>query len=477
MDEIHVKSTFTYKGGKIIGSSLNPTDPAKTVFAFMISSLSSIVRLLPCSSSSAEVLFPIIKDVIRDVEACGLSVHVLCTDNYPMNVNIFKIFEESTAAALNVSYQSRYHTSTNSQTADFIAIICNVWKLFNINTPNKGILHKDEFSVPLTYNDIRFMFLQRVVDWAECWRVMPDKRGKLSPQTFTSFRHSCIALPCIVNHLTGNCGYSYVLSSFLQNDPLEHHFGLYRMMSGAQYHISYCQVLETERRIKLSSILKLFSKKPVEDSISLKNFLESCSSSYDQDSHASFSLEMHLSAIQGYSGIELNKQILQSLSFIAGYSVHAYYKHSTKCQSCLLFLTENKEMEIEEPSDSEYRLIQIIDRGSLKWPSSDVIDAIITLWKVFSSIESQPSIFNNFITGPSRSILIQLTTSLIEDEQAEVWRVLCDECGTVMWDVLAKLLTATSNRLISNKIKNMNSQLPLKPCVENTRKLKKLKPN
>ena len=40
MDEIHVKSTFTYKGGKIIGSSLDPTDPAKTVFAFMVSSLS-----------------------------------------------------------------------------------------------------------------------------------------------------------------------------------------------------------------------------------------------------------------------------------------------------------------------------------------------------------------------------------------------------------------------------------------------------
>ena len=418
MDEIHVKSTFTYKGGKIIGSSLNPTDPAKTVFAFMVSSLSkrwsSIVRLLPCSSSSAEVLFLIIKEVIRDVEACGLSVHVLCIDNYPMNVNIFKLF-----------------------------------------SPSRLLEH--------------IVLLQRVVDWAECWQ--------LSPQTFTSFRHSCIALPCVVNHLTGNCGYSYVLSSFLQNDPLEHHFGLYRMMSGAQYHIRYCQVLETERRIKLSSILKLFSKKPVEYSIPLKNFLESCSSSCDQDSHASFSLETYLSAIQGYSEIELNKLILQSLSFIAGYSVHAYYKHSTKCQSCFLFLTENKEMEIEEPSDSEYRLIQIIDQGSLKWPSSDVIDAIITLWKVFSSIESQPRISNNFITGPSRSILIQLTTSLIEDEQAEVWRVMCDECGTLLWDVLAKLLTTTSNCLISNKIKNMNCQLPLKPCVENTRKLKKLKPN
>ena len=41
-------------------------------------------------------------------------------------------------------------------------------------------------------------------------------------------------------------------------------------------------------------------------------------------------------------------------------------------------------------SESKYRLIQIIDRGSLKWPSNDVI-AIITLWKLFLPIESQPT--------------------------------------------------------------------------------------
>ncbi|KAI6658772.1 hypothetical protein LOD99_15097 [Oopsacas minuta] len=315
MDEIHVKSTFTYKGD-FENIQVASTAVFEEIRKLYKSDQHSVAKLAPRLTS----------------KACWPST--LERQNVSLAL---RIFDESTAAALNVSYQSRYQASTNSQTADFITIICNVWKIFNINTPNKGILHKDEFSVPLTYNDTRFMFLQRVVDWAECWRVIPDKR--------------------------------------------------------------------------------------------------------------------------------------------AGYSVHAYYKHSTKCQSCLLFLTENKEMEIEEPSDSEYRLIQIIDRGSLKWPSSDVIDAIITLWKVFSSIESQPSIFNNIITGPSRSILIQLTISLIEDEQAEVWRVLCDECGTLMWDVLAKLLTATSNCLISNKIKYMNSQLPLKPCVENTRKLKKLKPN
>ena len=89
MDEIHVKSTFTHKEGKIIGSSLDPADPAKTVFAFMASSLS---KKNPCANSSAVELFPIIKAVIQDVEACGLFVQVLCTDNYPMNVNILKLF-------------------------------------------------------------------------------------------------------------------------------------------------------------------------------------------------------------------------------------------------------------------------------------------------------------------------------------------------------------------------------------------------
>ena len=39
MDEIHVKSDISYKGGKIYSSSLNPDDPTKTIFAIMVSSL------------------------------------------------------------------------------------------------------------------------------------------------------------------------------------------------------------------------------------------------------------------------------------------------------------------------------------------------------------------------------------------------------------------------------------------------------
>ena len=88
-------------------------------------------------------------------------------------------------------------------------------------------------------------------------------------------------------------------------------------------------------------------------------------------------------------------------------------------------------MEIAEPSDFKYRLIQIIDRGSLKWPSSCVIDAIITLWKLYSAIENQPGLIGSFVTGSSRKILIHLTITVLENEQGN--KLIYGEiCATVV---------------------------------------------
>ena len=86
-----------------------------------------------------------------------------------------------------------------------------------------------------------------------------------------------MALPFLVDRLTCECNFKYLLSARIQNDPLEHHFGLYRQMSGAQYHITYCQILESERRLQLSNILKLFSTKLKSDELvkplSLENYI------------------------------------------------------------------------------------------------------------------------------------------------------------------------------------------------------------
>ena len=93
MDEVHIRSGASYKGGRIIGCIENHEDPPTIVFSMMVSSLSkkysTIVRLVPLGSSSAGLLFPKVKNTISDIESCNLFVEAMCTDNYPLNVSSF----------------------------------------------------------------------------------------------------------------------------------------------------------------------------------------------------------------------------------------------------------------------------------------------------------------------------------------------------------------------------------------------------
>ena len=68
-----------------------------------------------------------------------------------------------------------------------------------------------------TMTFFRFGFLAKVVDWLDNWKSLPEKDGKLSAQTFISIKHSCLALPRIVNYLTKECGFNYFLTYFFAN--------------------------------------------------------------------------------------------------------------------------------------------------------------------------------------------------------------------------------------------------------------------
>ena len=588
MDEIHVTSTVAYTGGRIVGYSLESDKPIKTVFAIMASSLSKkwsqVVRLLPCSSNSANDLFTVIKSVIFDIEHCDLTVRAICTDNYPLNVSLFKlfsadkrtltptvshpndpsrklfllfdfvhiiksirnnwlnlkdydrtftypnplifpnfddvnnigrarfqdirllykneqsslikqahrltskacwptmlerqnvnlalkIFDTSTSAALAI-YNAK-HANSQSQTPEFLDIIIKVWKIFNVNTTHKHIRLNDDYSKPLEQNDARFTFLKLIANWLERWRCRQGKHGKLSPQTFTSFSHSCFALIEIVNHLTQYCGFDYVLTSRLQNDPIEHHFGLYRMMSGAQYHISYSRILESERRIKLSSMLKLFSKQQDTQYVSLKELFQSFSKLPDEQLESSLNIDLFLSVLKIIPNMPMDTSLLQSIAFVGGYAVHSYIR-SSNCEACLSMLTQDKEMEIVD-SEDQNKLIQLIDRGCLKWPSHIVIDVIIVVWKIFTAIENEKLLMLRFLSGPSRNILIKLATLYVEDTQSENWRNICSCCNRQGWPILHKISSIAANCILANKVRNANSMQREHMKSIHNRKLKKFK--
>ena len=187
-----------------------------------------------------------------------------------------RVFNESTSAVFQLH---AIRENLSSQTSEFISLITNIWKISNVNTPNKGFRLNDTNSMSLRNNDVRFSFLSKVVEWLDNWKMMSGKLGKLSSQTFTIFDILVLHSNTVII-LTGSRGFTYVLSSFLQSDPLEHHFSLHRMMSRAQYNVTFSQILETKRRIKLSGILKLFSATiPANRPDSLKEFFETFSDS------------------------------------------------------------------------------------------------------------------------------------------------------------------------------------------------------
>ena len=134
--------------------------------SILVSSLckkwSTIVRLLPCSRTSASELFPITKQIISDIENCDLQVQVLCTDNYPLNVRLFKCFSPSATLEPTVPHPIDSASSLNL-IFDFVYImktIRNNW-LNQKDVSHTFIFPKfDNFSLSneASFEDMRLFF-------------------------------------------------------------------------------------------------------------------------------------------------------------------------------------------------------------------------------------------------------------------------------------------------------------------------------
>ena len=87
---------------------------------------------------------------------------------------------------------------------------------------------------------------------------------------------------------------------------------------------------------------------------------------------------------------------------MSGYTVHQYYKRSNKCSICLHFLTIDEEFLLDHYEDSKYQYLEFVDRGSLKWPSDVVLEAVVMIYKIFVVIDKDNSLMSVLKNGPSK---------------------------------------------------------------------------
>ena len=76
------------------------------------------------------------------------------------------------------------------------------------------------------------------------------------------------------------------------------------------------------------------------------------------------------------------------------------HKKSNTCQSCHDLLTTDRLLEVNNDVGSQYTLINLVDRGSLKYPSSCVVKSVTILYKAFLMITVIRSARNSILHSP-----------------------------------------------------------------------------
>ena len=140
---------------------------------------------------------------------------------------------------------------------NFIELVTRVVKIGNVKHPNIGKWKRDEFLDPIhsgLVSDWKIDFLCEFGRFIEHW----EKSGSgITTDTALACKQMAAVLPATAEYLIEQRGFSYVLLGKMTSDPLENRYDQYRQMSGGNYYISMKNNGESERRLKVRSLLQL----------------------------------------------------------------------------------------------------------------------------------------------------------------------------------------------------------------------------
>ena len=232
---------------------------------------------------------------------------------------------------------------------------------------------RDETRKPVRRDDHSpLLFLREFLAWIELWQAMPTKM-KLSSETFFALRNTFHGLAELCEYLFDTTDLSYILLGKVNSDAIEHRFGVYRQLSGANFFVSLKQFLENEKKLWLRCLIQfdgltvneikklgdaqheIANEKSEEDSVVLMSFLE------DSDSNSA----NNLSSLKDLEGIML---------YCAGYVSRSLLK-SNKCEKCKQLLVQSNkeapEVDFTEECSSSAKesFLDSVNRGGLIYPS------------------------------------------------------------------------------------------------------------
>jgi hypothetical protein len=356
-------------------SALNTADSSAVVNSFA-SAPAAAVRLQASFSSLKDVYESERNSTIR--KAFKLTYKSL----FPTNLErqqvalVLNVFHESTVAALLCK-----GTEQALNTAEFVRLIVAWWRIVNVKHTLKGLRKRDALSKPIVnVDDDRLLFLERFATWLQQWG---SGKGCLTSQTLRALTHTSVTIVHLVKYLFANFSVKYVLVGKLQTDNLERRFGEYRQMSGGNYNVSVLQVLEAEKKLRLSTALALRSKKM--GHIVIKDIKDALMT--DEPDLASGVIPEQFLLVASEVTEACFSCDEASMVYITGFVVHKVIR-LLRCRTCKTLVQNDRDLHIDKDdamtASLDISYVSCVDRGGLKYPT---VAAVLVGYKVFSVIQ------------------------------------------------------------------------------------------
>ena len=133
-----------------------------------------------------------------------------------------------------------------------------------------------------------------------------------------------------------------------------------------------------------------------------------------------FDFEFVVNEIKNIPNPVFDNSQIECLNYIAGYAIFSYLKKSTQCRDCQKSLTSPKDIQVM--NDTGFSMIELLDRGSLKYPSEIVYQSVLIMYEIFLKIDDHSHLSKIIYEGSCRKKLVQLSLIVVEETYCEIWR-------------------------------------------------------
>lgn len=377
-----------------------------------------------------------------------LSKKVLCPTKLERQNVLYavRLFDEKNIATLK-------SLGSSLQTKHFLEIILTFWKVVNVKHALKGKHLRDSYQDPIRdINSVSMQFLLRLKLWLEEWDtyliVENTRHGKLTPETQTALTHTVTALYDLAVYMINKLEVKYVLLGKFQSDNLEARFGQYRQMSGGNYNVSVRQVLESERKLKSISLLRLNSSQQGE--FSLKHFVGHVATKESENSVKIDNYEEFESVLNEQCYVDIDKNELNVI-YIAGYVA----RQCSCCKECMYKLCIDRPISVEASGDL-HKYLDVLDRGGLTYPTRFTFNICSSTIRIFNILISEFYEKKFQSVNCQQHLLMKIAMEWLYIDENVLAQCVCGKSGL---DLCKQGVKIISNILLNNYCKLKNNKL------------------